>query len=169
MDNRSVSIALFGRSGSGKSFVADRFCQNYGYSLISTGVICRRICNEVFGEESKTSLNILSTKLREIDEDIWIHAAMRNATQDSLIIFDSIRYLSDYKYFRRNNFCIVKIESDPSLVVKRLEERGQIMSDDDRAHPSEWEVEQQDFDFTIMNDGVDISSIDKQIKVLFAQ
>ena len=166
MVSRSVNIALFGRSGSGKTFVAKRLCRHYNYQLISSGKLCRDICNILFGDESKGNLNKISTSIREIDKNIWIKAALRSASNDRPIVFDSIRYISDYQFFKAAGFILVRVVGSPSLDAQRLKKRGQKIREEDRTHPSEWEAESCKYNFEIINDGVDASTIDGQIAVL---
>lgn len=166
MGSRNINIALCGQSGSGKSLVAQRLCSNYGYQLISTGNICRGISNLLFGDEAKGNLNKISTKLREIDEGIWIKAALRNVNKDLPIVFDSIRYFSDYIFFETEGYKIIRVVGNPALDAQRLKDRGQQIRGEDLNHPSEREVDNFKLHYTIRNVGVDVSRIDSQIAVL---
>lgn len=163
-----MKIALYGMSGSGKSFVADAIRDKHGFTKVSTGPLCRSICATLYGDESKTHLNEVSEKLRELDTNIWIHAALRNVDDVDDVVFDSIRYISDYHFFQQRGFKLVKVESSSSAIMKRLKIRGQEITPEDFRHRTEWELTELDFDFTIKNDDVGGEGIDKQILLLLS-
>jgi adenylate kinase family enzyme len=60
-------IALSGRSGSGKTTVANYLVAKYGFTRCSTGAACRELCKNLFGGESKAILNQVTDALKAID------------------------------------------------------------------------------------------------------
>lgn len=151
MGGRLLKIAIYGRSGAGKSYVAQQIASTYGYKICSSGAICRLLSLTLMGDESKKSLNIISTKMREIDEGIWIKAALRTLNIEDDFIFDSLRYKSDYLFFKQQGYRLLRVISDDQIIDSRLKDRGQEIEKEDKLHPSEWELESQTFDATIVN------------------
>lgn len=163
-----MNLALYGRSGSGKSFVASILENQFGYSKVSTGDLCRSVSRIVFGNEDKGNLNRISEKLREIDENIWIEAALRRVSGQGPVVFDSIRYLSDHLCLTRLGYKTVRIVSESRLSRRRLKERGQTISEEDFSHRSEWEVDKCSFHATITNGGVSAEQLTRQIESIIS-
>jgi dephospho-CoA kinase len=146
------NIALHGRSGSGKSTVAQYLVAEYGYQHAKTGVACRKLCRELFGSESKTLMNEVTDALRRIDSHVWLRAGLADLRADRPIVFDSMRFADDYRYFHVHAYVLVDVRSPIDLRVRRLEERGQLFDPFiDEGHPAESELESFTFDFTIDN------------------
>lgn len=163
-----MNLALYGRSGSGKSFVASILERRFGYVRVSTGGVCRSVSRLIFGNEERGSLNRISEKLREIDEQIWIHAALRQVGGEAPIVFDSIRYISDHTCLTGLGYSAIRILSGSELSRQRLTERGQVFVESDFGHRSEWEVDSCSFYATIMNDGVSSDDITRQIESILS-
>ncbi len=151
MDHKRIKVALYGHSGSGKSFIAQYLVEEYQFSWVSTGSICRRISSLLFGNEHKSNLNQISSKLREIDERIWINAAL-NGLDKQRVVFDSIRYKSDFNFLKSLGYTCIRIVAGSSLEAARLRQRSQVMTSSDHTHESEVSLDCVQFDYTIMND-----------------
>jgi dephospho-CoA kinase len=148
------NVALHGRSGSGKSTVARYLVVQYGYQHAKTGAACRKICQELFGSETKTLMNEVTDSLRKIDSGVWLRAGLAGLQEDRPIVFDSMRFVEDYQFFVARAYLLVDIRAPVDLRVRRLAERGQpfdLSVDED--HPAESELEAFTFDFTIDNTG----------------
>src|SRR5258708_36291643 len=104
------NIALYGRSGSGKSTIAQYLKAEYGYEHVSPGHICRRICQELFNSEDRSILNAFNDAVRKIDSDVWLRNATRHARGQSWIVFDSMRFQEDWIYLKAKGFVMWKLE-----------------------------------------------------------
>ncbi|HKO57755.1 MAG TPA: AAA family ATPase [Thermoanaerobaculia bacterium] len=146
------NIALYGASGSGKSVIARHFVERYGYQRLSPGDICRQITRLAFGTEGKTTLNKVNDALRSIDHFVWINACLRQAKEDVPIVFDSMRFLPDWEFFRGKEYLLLKVEAPLGLRSQRLLARGQefVLGVDD-SHAGETELEGQPFDKVVVN------------------
>ncbi len=146
-------IALCGRSGSGKTTVAEYLAEAYGFAHYRSGDLCRRICNDLFGDDAKAMLNAVTAAMRSIRPDVWISAALRGMRDDELVVFDSMRFEGDYERLRRAGFTLWRIEAPLDRRVARLRARGQEFdpSADDQARP-EVELDGHEFDYVIDND-----------------
>lgn len=161
----ALKIALYGKSGSGKSTVAGILVGDYGLFHCKTGKACRQLCADYFGSEDKALMNRVTDLLRGIDESVWLRAALRELPVESTdrVVFDSMRFESDRRYLREQGFVSICIYAPLDLRVQRLRNREQIFDpsqDDD--HPAEVELAGKDFDFTIDNIS-DIAALAAQV------
>ena len=147
-------IALYGRTGSGKTTVAEAFVREYGYVHRKTGAACRALCLDLFGSENKALMNKVTDALREIDPAVWLRAALRQEDAGYLgpIVLDSVRFWPDYQYVVERSFVTIRVTAPPDDRAGRLSLRGQsfdLLSDD--LHPAEIELATANFDFEIDN------------------
>src|SRR5947209_1893548 len=96
MDAPKTSIALTGRSGSGKTEVARHLVSRYGYHRCSPGDLCRHICKTLFNSENRSLMNQVTEAVRSIREDAWLTAALLNAPAGKELVYDSMRFECDY-------------------------------------------------------------------------
>lgn len=76
-------FAIIGKSGSGKSRVAETLSELLGVRHIRTGTICRQIARLLFDNEDKQSTQRLDDVLTTIDSSIFVRAALRSASHRS--------------------------------------------------------------------------------------
>lgn len=147
-----VSIALLGKSGSGKTTVAARLVEHHGFQTISSGKVCREVAHIVFAREDKETLNNISLAIRKIDQNAFLEAALRDAKPNRDIVFDSIRYKSDYYYLKTIGYKFLKVEVERAILEQRLKIRGQAFTPDDLSHESEISLDTVECDWTINNE-----------------
>src|SRR5690242_9306970 len=119
-----ANVALYGRSGSGKTEIANYLTSKYGYIRTSTGSACREICQLLFQDESKTLLNRVTDAMKSIDENVWLRAALRKIEPGHAVVFDSMRFHSDYEYLRGHGFSLWRIDAPLDLRLIWLQRRG---------------------------------------------
>jgi cytidylate kinase len=144
-------IALSGRSGSGKTTVADYLVSKYGYSPCSTGSACRDLCRNLFGSESKAILNQVTDALKAIDPDVWLRAALLSFEEGKPAVFDSMRFANDYAYLQIRGFQMWRVEAPLKIRLARMQRRGQVVSLQDDDHPAERELDTYRFDQVLDN------------------
>ncbi len=66
----NVAIALYGRSGSGKTTIANILTSKYGYGVCSTGSASSKVYKMLFGEGSKALMNHVTGLMREIQKKV---------------------------------------------------------------------------------------------------
>lgn len=160
----ALNIALYGHSGSGKTTVAEYLASKYEYSIARTGATCRGICMLVFQSESKYYLNRVTDAIKSIDENAWLRAALSRLPPNCSIVFDSMRFKSDYEYLRALNFSFWHIDAPLGTRAERLHLRGQEFNPEvDDTHPAEVELEGQQFDYLIVNDGSDVLTLYEKV------
>lgn len=157
-------IALYGRSGSGKGTLSSLLVDNFGYKHVSTGLICREISMLVFGNEHRKNLNSISLSLRTIDKSVLIEAALRTINEHEKIVFDSIRYLSDHRWFECNGYSLWNVDCPRKICIDRLKSRGQDFEIADLSHASEDEVANLRYDFTIENHNVSYEELIQRLE-----
>lgn len=160
-----LNIALYGRSGSGKSSVAEELL-GHGYQHLKTGRACRRICTELFDSDDKSILNQVTDALRAIDPSVWLRSALGEAASDAPIVFDSMRFPSDYVRLRDEKYLLVRVEAERPTRLQRLAERGQEYDPDrDDGHEAEVSLHDFEFDVVIDNSG-DREALSRQVLAL---
>jgi dephospho-CoA kinase len=160
-----LRIALYGKSGAGKTSIAEYLVSHYGFIRLSTGVACRNVCRLLFGSESKTIMNRVTDALKGIDEHVWLKAALEtHKSAGTGIVFDSMRFVSDYEYLRMHEYSVWKVTAPKPLRLNRLAERGQLYDPDvDESYRGETELEELSYDGVFKNDG-DLQVLHSQIR-----
>ncbi len=160
-------IALYGRSGSGKSTASNYLVTRYGYTHCKAGSTCRRLCLELFGTEDRTTLNRFNDAVRAIDPTVWLRKAIA-IDSNSPIVFDSMRFQDDWNFFTNLNYQTWKIDCPQEVRWDRLRRRGQIFTEEDELHPGECQLSQNSFNSVLINYD-DQESLHRQIDKLLSQ
>jgi dephospho-CoA kinase len=164
-----TNIALYGRTGSGKTTVALYLVQRHQYAHRHPGARCRSLALELFGTESKTVLNALSDCLRSIDANVWIRAELKREPDDSrLIVFDGMRYQEDLAFLRSLGFSAWQVVCDSKARRDRLSRRGQVFTATDETHSAETDLEDARFDVVLTNDGT-VAQLYGQVDAMLQQ
>jgi len=156
---REPKIALAGRSGSGKTAVAEYLVDKYGYTRCSTGAACRSLCKEFFGTDAKAILNKVTDALRAVDKDVWLRAAFAYVQVGRPIVFDSMRFANDYAFLRGQGFVMWRIDAPLSIRLTRMENRGQLVTAEDDEHAAETELDGFAFDRSLDNSAEGLESL----------
>ena len=160
----AAKIALSGRSGCGKTTIAEYLVDKHAFARCSTGLACRELCRKLFASESKSILNMVTDALKAIDPDVWLRAALSTLDGDRPVVFDSMRFAGDYAFLKEQGFQMWRVEAPLEVRVRRMKDRGQIFIPDDDNHPAETELDSYQFDRVIENPNDDIHLLHDQIE-----
>jgi 5'-deoxynucleotidase YfbR-like HD superfamily hydrolase len=142
------NIGLHGRTGSGKTTVAEYLVAKYGYFRCTTGKAVREISKALFQTEAKTVLNRITDCMRAIDESVWIRAALATAPVGQPIVFDCVRYSNDYEQLNSQRLWTRGQDYDPNV---------------DEYHLSETQIDDFEFHHNITNLLSNKSSLYQQV------
>jgi hypothetical protein len=97
-------------------------------------------------------MNAVTSALRQIDPNVWLRAGLNGLQEEYPVVFDSMRFVEDYHFFRARSYVLVDIRAPVDVRVSRLKGRGQAFDPlIDEEHPAESELESYTFDYTINN------------------
>jgi len=137
-----LRIAICGRAGSGKSTLADYLVKTYGFEKYSFAGAVKEIARELFGmtEKDRALLQNIGTKMRDIDNGVWIRYVMNRIIADGCedVVIDDLRYLNEALFLKSNGFIIVKLVG-----------RSWQMSAVEMAHASETGIDMIEPDYVI--------------------
>ncbi|ACU63084.1 AAA family ATPase [Chitinophaga pinensis] len=152
MNSDQIKIALSGKSGSGKTEIAKFLAKNYNLRICHTGALVRKLAIQYFASESKDILQKIDDSFNNIERGVWLKAALREIDNNtSHIVIDSLRYIEDYEYAKRNGFSIWRIECEQNSRYDRLRSRGQLFSTQNEMHSSECDLDGYPVDVLITN------------------
>lgn len=120
-----MKIAIHGKMCSGKTFISNHLInyyllKNIELKKVSFADKVYDIAYDLFKMKNKDRklLQQIGTKMREIDENIWIKYVLNNNIDN--IIIDDARYKNEIINLKKNGFIIIKIDIDKDKQLKRL-------------------------------------------------
>ena len=118
-----VKIAIIGKMCSGKTTVANYLMKiNNDFIKLSFADKVKEIAKDLFGMEKKDRklLQMIGTKMREIDQDIWAKYTANKTNLSEFVIIDDLRYKNEFDILRINGFKIIKLKISNDLQLNRL-------------------------------------------------
>ena len=120
-----MKIAITGKMGSGKSYLADKISNKYGFYIASFAGRVKELAKELFnmvGKDRGLLINF-ATKMREIDSEVWIRTMLKSIKGKENVIVDDLRLKNEYDILRVNGWYIVKLEIDENKRELQLREK----------------------------------------------
>ena len=118
-----MRIGLIGKMCSGKSTIANKLKNNYPqYKITSFAKKIKYLAEELFcmKEKDRKLLQDIGTKMREIDEDVWIKYLLNDIKDDINVIIDDVRYENEMKYLKNENFILIYLDISEELQERRI-------------------------------------------------
>jgi len=118
-------ILINGRSLAGKDTIADYLVEKYGFTKISFATPIYELAERFFGMKIKNRfiLQQIGQKFREIDPDVWVKYAFKEAEKYEKVVLVDVRQANEYIYGVNNGFIPLRVSADFDLRVQRAIER----------------------------------------------
>lgn len=167
---RHPHIALIGKSGAGKTEIANFLCSQYSYVRASSGDVCRDVCQRLFRSESKQLMNAVTDAMKQIDDQVWVKTALAAIADGGPIVFDSVRFFGDLKALESIGFQFWRVLASEAVRNDRLRLRNQDYEPSrDGDHRSETELDGVTVTIVIENDGSDICQLHRDVNTALAR
>jgi adenylate kinase family enzyme len=111
-----MKLAITGEMASGKTNIAKYLVEKYNFSKFSFADDLKLYATEIFdinmNVKDRKLLQQFGTKMKEIDENIWIKR-LDNKIKDisDNIIIDDLRYPNEELYLKSKGFKILKLDT----------------------------------------------------------
>lgn len=157
-----MRICITGRARSGKTTIENYLIKKYGFKGFAFASGLKKMSLNLFPNEFKEGkprrlLQNVATITKEIDKDIWINYCFteinENTNSRDDIVISDLRSRDELEKVVEEGFCILKVQSNPEIIMKRIEERGDKFDLSDLNHHSETELDGFPYDFLIENNG----------------
>ena len=172
-----MKFAITGKMCSGKSSLAKLILENdKRYEIFSFGKKVKEVAEDLFNmkEKDRSLLVNIGTKMREIDENVWINYIINQTKDKDYCVIDDLRYQNEYDALYKNGFNIIKLIVDNKTQEERIKNIYPNNYQDhlnNRNHISErnefnWKEEPLIIDTTNIKNLEDINDIVKNIIML---
>jgi hypothetical protein len=118
-----MKLAITGVMGCGKTSIANYLVETYNFKKFSIADDLKLYACEIFDMKVKDRklLQQFGTKMKEIDENIWIKRLDYKIKDiNDNIVIDDLRYPNEELYLKSNGFKILKLDIDTELQNNRL-------------------------------------------------
>lgn len=175
MSNGITKIALTGKMRSGKTEIERYLTKQHGFNSVAFGDQLKHFAHKIFDDATddagydpfrpgsrqkpRTLYQQFGQLCREIDPDVWIKHAQRTVEYyEGLrstigIVISDLRQPNEYEWAKANGFTIAKVVADDAVRLERARQAGDIFTEEDFGHETEWHVNGFRGDYTIVNDG----------------
>jgi dephospho-CoA kinase len=157
-----VRICITGKARSGKDTISDYLVEKYNFKKFSFANGLKIMSSNLFPNEFKEGkprklLQDVATITKEIDKDIWINYCFREIKENTIsrdhIVISDLRSRDELEKVVEEGFCILKVQSNPEIIMKRIEERRDKFNLSDLNHHSETALDEFPYDFLLENNG----------------
>jgi len=154
-------IALIGKAGSGKDYVAEYLFLHCGFQRFAFADELKKVAFQLFpeafnnGQKPRKLLQELGQKMRELDEEVWVRALMRQLDykKPKRVVVTDVRQENEYSALAKAGFVMVKIVARDEVRLERMNMRGDRYTLDDLNHETERIVDSLPADYVFTNNG----------------
>ena len=120
-----MKIAISGKMCSGKSTIS-KIIQEYDnrYEIFSFGKKITILANELFGmdinQKNRSLLIEIASKMREIDENVWVNYIINQTKNKEYCIIDDLRFQNELELLEQNGWKIIQLNIDEDLQLERI-------------------------------------------------
>ena len=120
-----MKIAICGKMCSGKTTLANMIKRmDDRYTIYSFASKIKEIASDVFamkdGTKDRTLLTSIGTKMREIDQDVWIKYVLKQTQGETHCLIDDLRYQNEYEVLVKEGWQIIQLNVSPHIQKQRL-------------------------------------------------
>jgi len=118
-----MKIAITGKMCYGKTTLANIIKEiDNEYIIHSFGTKVKEIATDLFNMKKKdrTLLTSIGTKMRDIDQDIWVKYIIKQCYELDKVIIDDLRYQNEYEYLLKNNYMIIELILPIEIQINRI-------------------------------------------------
>ena len=127
----SIKIEYNRKMCSGKS-TACQYLQhvNVQFKILSFADIIKYIANELFDMKHKDRklLQQIGSKMREIDQDIFVKYLIKKSQKYPYVLVDDVRYPNEIQALQKSGFHLIKLHISPGLQKQRINNLYQNMA-----------------------------------------
>lgn len=119
-----MKIAIAGKMGSGKSYVASQIMNRFpGFYKTSFAKKIKEIAQDLFQmrEKDRTLLITIAETMKQIDSEVWIRQVTGEVEEKSSVILDDLRFHNEYRKLKEEGWFIVLVRESNDVRMKRLE------------------------------------------------
>ena len=120
-----MKIAICGKMGTGKTYLADYIAKKYDFIKTSFAKRLKTLAEELFDMTHKDRglLINFATKMREIDSRVWIKAMFRDIKNVDNVVLDDLRLNNESITLKESGWFIIKIDINENERISRLKQK----------------------------------------------
>jgi len=149
----TLRLAVSGKMRSGKDTLAARLVERYGFRRYAFADRLKAVASELFGMASGAKnrhlLVELGRKMCEIDKLVWVNHVLGQMPLRCDVVISDLRFRYEYHALKAFDFVMVRVDSDETARLKRVERFGSKVDLALVGDPSETDLDGAEFDWVI--------------------
>ena len=121
-----MKIAITGKMGSGKSWIANLLVERYGFYKTSFAKRVKELVVELFDthEKNRELLIKFASYMRQIDSEVWIRQTLKDidSQKNQHVVIDDLRLNNEYQALKKKGWFFIKLNIDEDLRVQRIKD-----------------------------------------------
>lgn len=155
-----MKIAICGKIASGKTTLANKLCEAYGFQKFSFAAKVKEVATEICGmhpdKKDRRLLQTIGHGLRQIiSSDVWITPVLSQTKNIKRAVIDDLRYANELAALKQNGWIVIRLNISDRLQEERIRAaypNSHKQHIENLMHPSETELDEVNikaFDFSI--------------------